>query len=81
MHHRNMQKLVYDIFEIKKKGAPEMLIDIFNHKGSNYSLRNSTIMQGRSIKIVMYGSETTSSLGLKKLGSKGIKKIRKLERK
>ena len=36
--------------------APEMLTDIFPHKESNYNLRNSTSLQGRGIKTVMYGS-------------------------
>ena len=45
--------------------APETLTEIFSHKENNYSFRNSTALQGRSIKTVMYGSETLSSLGLK----------------
>ena len=45
--------------------APEILTEIFPQKESNYSLRNSTTLQGRSIKTVMYGSETISSLGPK----------------
>ena len=42
--------------------APEILTEIFPQKESNYSLRNSTTLQGRSIKTVMYGSEIISSL-------------------
>ena len=45
--------------------APEILTEKFPQKESNYSLRNSTTLQGRSIKTVMYGSETISSLGPK----------------
>ena len=45
--------------------APEILTEIFPEKQSNYSLRNSTTLQGRSIKTVMYGSETVCSLGPK----------------
>ena len=45
--------------------ALEMLTKIFSQKESNYSLRNSTTLRGRSIKIAMYGSETISSLGPK----------------
>ena len=45
--------------------APEILTEIFPQKESTYSLRNSTTLQGRSIKIVTYGSETISSLGPK----------------
>ena len=43
--------------------APEILTEIFPQKDSIYSLRNSTALQGRSIKTVMYGSETISILG------------------
>ena len=45
--------------------APEILTEIFPQKESNYSLRNSTALQGGSIKTVMYVSETISSLGPK----------------
>ena len=45
--------------------ASEILTEILPQKESNYSLRNSTAIQGRSIKTVMYGSETTSSFGPK----------------
>ena len=45
--------------------APEILTEIFPQKESDCSLRNSTRVQGRSIKTVMYGSETISSLGQK----------------
>ena len=50
---------------------------MFPQKESNYSLRNSTGLQGRSIKTVMYGSETMSSLGPKiwEILSTELKKI------
>ena len=62
IHHRNFQTLADEIFKVKKTMAPEILTEIFPQKESNYSLRNSTTLQGRSIKTVMYGSETISSL-------------------
>ena len=65
IHHRNLQTLAYEIFKVKNNMAPEILAEIFPHKESNYSLRNSTALQGRSIKTVMFGSETISSLGPK----------------
>ena len=42
--------------------APEILTEIFPQKESNYNLRNSTKLQSRSIKTVIYGSEAISSL-------------------
>ena len=38
------------------------MTEIFPQKESNYSLRNSTALQGKSIKTAIYGSETISSL-------------------
>ena len=63
--HRNLQTLAYEIFKIKKNMAPEILTEILPRKKSNYSLRNSTTLQGRSVKTVVYGSETMFSLGPK----------------
>ena len=51
IHYRNLQTEAYEIFKV-----------IFPIKESNYSLRNSTAPQGRSIKYVMSGLETVSSL-------------------
>ena len=65
IHHRNLQTLAYEIFKVKQNMAPEILTEIFPQKESSYSLRNSTTLQGRSIKTVMYASETISSLGPK----------------
>ena len=50
------------MFKVKQNIAPEILTEIFPQKERNYSLKNSTALQGRSIKTVMYGSETISSL-------------------
>ena len=65
IHYRKLQTLAYEVFKVKKNMAPEILTEIFPQKESNYSLRNSTTLQGRSIKTVMYGSETISTLGPK----------------
>ena len=65
IHHRNLQTLAYETFKVKNNMAPKILTEIFPQKESNYSLRNSAAMQGRSIKTVMHGSETISSLGRK----------------
>ena len=65
INHCNLQTPAYEIFKIKKNMAPEILTEIFPQNESNYSLRNSAALQGRSIKTIMYGSETISSLGPK----------------
>ena len=61
IYHCNLQTLAYEIFKVKNNMAPEILTEIFPQKESNYSLRNSTALVGRSIKTAMYGSETISS--------------------
>ena len=65
IHHRGLKTLAYEISKAKNNTAPEILTEIFPQKESNYSLRNGTTLQGRSIKTAMYGSETKSSLGPK----------------
>ena len=50
-------------FKTNNKVAPEILTKAFPLKESNSILRNSTMLQARSIKTFMYGSETVSSLG------------------
>ena len=56
IHHRDLKTLAYEISKAKNNMAPEILTEIFPQKESNYSLRNGTALQGRSIKTVMYGS-------------------------
>ena len=58
-----MQTLAFEIFTVKNNMAPEILTEMFSQKESNYSLRNCTALQGRSIKTGIYCSETISSLG------------------
>ena len=66
IHHCNLQTLANEIFKVKKNMAPEILTEIFSQKESNYSIRKSTALQGRSIKTVMHVPETiSSSLGPK----------------
>ena len=57
--------LAYEISKVKQNMTPEILTEIFPQKESSYSYRNSTTLQGRSIRTVMYGSETISNLGPK----------------
>ena len=66
IHHCNLQTLANEIFKVKKNMVPEILTEIFSQKESNYSIRKSTALQGRSIKTVMHVPETiSSSLGPK----------------
>ena len=38
INHCNLQTLAYEIFRVKNNMEPEILIEIFPHKESNYSL-------------------------------------------
>ena len=62
IHHRHFQTLAYEMFKVKNNMALEILTETFPQKESNYSPRNSTALQCRNIKTVMYSSETISSL-------------------
>ena len=53
IHHRNLQTLAYEIFKVKNNMMPEILTEMFPQKESNFSLRNSTALQARSIKNVI----------------------------
>ena len=57
IHHRNLQTLAYYLFKVKNNMTPEILTEIFPQKESNYS----TVLQGRRIKTVMYGSDAIFS--------------------
>ena len=65
MHNHNSQTLAYETFKIKNNIAPEILTEIFSQKEINYSLTNSTALQGIIIKTVVYGAEAVSCFGPK----------------
>ena len=62
-HQRKLQ--ANEMLKVKNNLAPEIMKNIFSFKTLLYSLRNSKILQCRSTKKVLYGSETISSLGPK----------------
>ena len=61
-HHCNLHTLAYEIFKVKNNTGSELLTEIFSDRESHNRLRNSTTLQGRSIKNAIYGSETRYSL-------------------
>ena len=65
IYYRNLQTLAYKIFKIKNNVPPEILREFFSQRNQLNTLRNSTTLQGRSMKTVMYGLEIISSLGPK----------------
>ena len=65
IQQRNLQALAYEMFKVKKNLALEIMHNTFFFKTVPYNLRNSTTLHCRDAKIVLYGSETISSLGPK----------------
>ena len=62
IHHHTLQTLACKIFKIKNNMAPEIFTETFPSRKVVIILGS---LQMRSIKTVIYGSETTSRLGLK----------------
>ena len=63
IHHRNLQKLETEIFEVKNGLSPELMNDIFEFIGKPYSLRTTSHFRSRKIRATKYGIETSSYLG------------------
>ena len=65
IHHRNLRKLVTEIFKVKNGSSPGLMNNVSEFIEKPHSLR--TILHFRSTKIPTkkYGIETPSSLGTK----------------
>ena len=64
-HHRNMQKLVTEIFKVKSGWSPELMKDVFKFIGKPYSLQATSHFRSRKIRTTKYGIETPSHFGHK----------------
>ena len=58
IHHRNLQKLVTEIFKVKKGLSPELMNDVFEFMEKPYSLRTTSHFRSRKIHTTKYGIET-----------------------
>ena len=65
IHHRNLQKLVTEIFKVKNGLSPELMNDVFEFIEKPYSLRTTSHFRSRKIHTTKYGIEKPSSLGCK----------------
>ena len=65
IHHRNLQKLVTEIFKVKNVLSPELMNDVFEFIEKPYSLRTTLHFRSRKIRTAKYGIETPSYLGHK----------------
>ena len=62
IHHRNLQKLVTEIFKVKNGLSPELMNDVFEFIEKPYSLRTTSHFRSRKIRTTKYGIETPSYL-------------------
>ena len=66
IHHRNLQVLATEFYQVHHGLAPELMNDILKKKRNvKYSFRKILSFETRNIKFVYYGSEATSFLGPK----------------
>ena len=65
VHHRNVQKLAIEMYEVKNELCPKILLDLFKEVTHPYNLRSGLICGPYKIKTVCYGTETINYLGPK----------------
>ena len=63
INHRNLQKLITEIFKIKNGFSPEFMNDVFEIIEKPYSLRSTSHFRSTKIRTTKYGIETSSYLG------------------
>ena len=65
IHHRNMQKLVIEIYKEKHFEAPRIMRELFNRVNISYNWRKVTKIRSYNVKTVHYGTETLLYIGPK----------------
>ena len=65
IHHKNIQSLAIEMFQIKHGQSPEIVSDIFTQTTQHYNFRQNRDFRIRSVKSVYHGSESISYLGPK----------------
>ena len=80
IHHRNLQKLVTEIFKVKSGLSPGLMNDVFEFIKKPYSLWTNSHFSSRKIRTTKYGIETPSYLSpkLRNLVSNEYKSIESL---
>ena len=58
IHHRNLQKLVTEMFKVKVGIEPEILKDIFKIEEKPYNLRHKFLVKSNNATSVNYGTYT-----------------------
>ena len=60
IHHKNIQGLAIEMFQIKHGQSPEIISDIFTRTTQHYNFRQNRDFRIRSVKSVYHGSEIIS---------------------
>ena len=67
IHHKNIQSIAIEMFQIKHAKSPEIVSDIFAQTTQHYNFRQNRDFWIRSVKSVYHRSENISYLGPKNL--------------
>ena len=59
IRHKNLQKLVTEIFKVKNGLSPELMNDVFESMEKPYSPRTTSHFRSRKIRTTRYGIETS----------------------
>ena len=62
IHHRNLQVLVTQLYQVKCNMAPEILNEVFQNRASSYNLRTKSSFAVRPVHSVYHGTESLSFL-------------------
>ena len=65
IHHKNIQSLANQMFQIKNGQSAEIVSNIFSQTSQHYNFRQNRDFRIRSVKSVHDGSESISYLGPK----------------
>ena len=58
IHHRNLQKLMIEIYKIKNGYAPTIINNLFEIVDLPYNLRNNLKIKSQNVRTVFYGTES-----------------------
>ena len=58
IHHRNLQKLMIEIYKIKNGYAPTIINSLFEIVDLPYNLRNDLKIKSQNVRTVFYGTES-----------------------
>ena len=65
VHDENVQKLALKIYQVKNELCPKITLDLLKEVIHPYNVRNGLIYGCYKVRIVCYGTETITYLGLK----------------